>query len=169
MQQQMAQQGKKPGGSKPPRRTQVSLIVNRRKNSILAYAPPDKMVIIDQAITALDVRRNGAESPAGFVGRTQVYRLETIDPEPVVKSLEEMGDLDPNTRLEADQENKLIIAYASLIDHATIQLLVNKLDGGGHIGCLRICDSLFVREYCSARRRAAFRWCVTSGLKNNQE
>ncbi len=130
--QQMAQQAKKPGGAAPTRRqTQVSLIVNKRKNSILAYAPPDKMVIIAQTISALDFPPSESDSTAAFLARTQVYRLETIDPEPVVKTLEELGSLDPRTRLEVDKANRLIIAHAGLLDHAAIQLLVNKLDGGG--------------------------------------
>jgi type II secretory pathway component GspD/PulD (secretin) len=131
MKQAAQQQGKKAGARTPKPQAEVSLVVNKRKNSIVAYAPPDKMVIIDQAIKVLDVRSNSAESPAAYINRTQVYRLETVDPEPVVKHLEELGDLDPNTRLEVDRQNRLIIAHASLIDHATIQLLVNKLDGGG--------------------------------------
>jgi len=134
MQQMAAQQAKKSGGGGgvPTRRqTQVSLIVNKRKNSILACAPPDKMVLIAQTITALDFPPGESDSTASFLSRTQVYRLETIDPEPVVKTLEELGNLDPRTRLEVDKENRLIIAHAGLLDHAAIQLLVNKLDGGG--------------------------------------
>ncbi len=117
------------GGTARPPEGRVSLIVNKRKNSILARAPPDKMMIIDQTITALDV--SGSDSPADYVARHQVYRLETIDPAPVVKTLLELGDLDPRTRLEVDTVNQAIIAYADLLDHATIQMLVIKLDGGG--------------------------------------
>lgn len=133
MQQMAAQAGKKPGGgaTMPRRETRVALIVNKRKNSILAYAPPDKMVIIAQTIEALDQPSDRTGSPADYINRTQVYRLETIEPEPVISTLEEMGDLNPMTRLEADNENNAIIACASLVDHATISLLINKLDGGG--------------------------------------
>ncbi|MHC4177831.1 MAG: secretin N-terminal domain-containing protein, partial [Planctomycetota bacterium] len=133
MQQQMAQAAKKPGGGgAPPRpQTQVSLVVNQRKNSILALAPPDKMVIIAQTIDALDFPPSESDSTAAFLASTHVYRLETVDPESVVKFLEELGNLDPRTRLEVDKENGLIIAHAGLLDHGTIQVLVSKLDGGG--------------------------------------
>ncbi len=59
----------------------------------------------------------------------QVYRLAGIDPEPVVKTLMEIGNLDPATRLEVDKKNSAIIAYASLADHVTIRAVVDKLSG----------------------------------------
>ena len=65
----------------------------------------------------------------GNMNRMQVYRLVGVDPEPVIKTLEQMGNLDPTTRLEIDKKSKAIIAYASLADHVTIRALVDKLSG----------------------------------------
>ncbi|KKN53901.1 hypothetical protein LCGC14_0597560, partial [marine sediment metagenome] len=49
-----------------------------------------------------------------------------IDPEPLVKTLEDIGDLDMRTRLEVDKQNNTIIAYATLADHVTIRALVEN-------------------------------------------
>src|SRR6185436_1869799 len=40
-----------------------------------------------------------------------------------------MGNLDPSTRLETDIPNKSIIVSGPLVDHATVQALIDKLDG----------------------------------------
>jgi type II secretory pathway component GspD/PulD (secretin) len=132
MQQQMAQQqqqqgrGAAPGGEK---KDELSLIVNSRSNSILATAPPDKMAIIEEAVKMLDVPNARSESLLANMTRLQVYRLSGIDPDPLVKTLEELGDLSPETRLEVDTKNRAIIAYATLADHVTIRTMVEKLDG----------------------------------------
>ena len=39
-----------------------------------------------------------------------------VDPELVVKTLQEIGNLEPTTRIQVDAKNKVIIAYASLAD-----------------------------------------------------
>ena len=61
----------------------------------------------------------------------QVYRLGAVDPEPLIETLNDLGVLDPTTRLQVDKRNKSIIAYAPMADHLTIRALVNKLDGSG--------------------------------------
>jgi hypothetical protein len=65
------------------------------------------------------------------IGRMQVYRLSGIDPDPIVKTLVDIGNLDPVTRLDVDKKNSAIIAYAPLADHVTIRALVDKLTGSG--------------------------------------
>ena len=126
------QQGKKPGAAvKPRRQEKVQLVLNKRKNSILAHAPPDKMALIEQAVEMLDVPTDPSRSLMANMQRMHVYRLQTMLPEPLIKTLEELADLDPTTRLEADSQNKTLIAYAPLADHVTIRALVDKLDGGG--------------------------------------
>jgi type II secretory pathway component GspD/PulD (secretin) len=130
--QQQQQQQQQKGGISPPKRNEdVTLVANRRRNSIVAQAPPDKMAVIEQAIKLLDVPSDHAQSLLRNPDRMQVYRLESIDPEALVKSLEEMGDLDFDSQLEVDRENKAIIAYASLADHLMIRSLIEKLDQGG--------------------------------------
>jgi hypothetical protein len=129
MEQQMAAQGG--ARPQPPRKedVKVQLVVNRRENSILAHAPPDKMAVIAQAVKTIDVPSARESSLLKNVNRMQVYRLAALDPEALIKLLNDNGNLDPLTRLEADKKNKAIIAHASLADHVTIRTLVEKLDG----------------------------------------
>ncbi len=129
-QQQQQQQGGQPGAqaaAKPKQR--IMLVLNQRRNSILVNAPPDKMAIIVQAISAIDVPLDTTQSLLTNVNRMQVYRITGVDPEPVVKTLQEIGNLDPTTRLQIDKKNKAIVAYATLADHVTIRSVVEKLSG----------------------------------------
>ncbi|MBN2477230.1 MAG: hypothetical protein JXB62_21660 [Pirellulales bacterium] len=124
------QQGNKPGGLSKPK-ADVNLIVDQRQNTIIAYAPPDKMAIVEQAIESLDVPSDHTHSLLRNKERMHVYFLESIEPQPLIKTLQDLGDLDFDTRLEADSDNNAIIAYASLADHMTIRTLIEKLDSGG--------------------------------------
>ena len=101
------------------------------RNSILVNAPPDKMAIIRQAVTALDVPAEPEGSLLASISRMHTYRLAALDPEPLVKSLQSLGDLDPRTQLEVDKQNHAIIAYCPAADHVMIQMLIDKLDGSG--------------------------------------
>ena len=84
-QQQMQMQQGQPGQPQPPGRVSrrprrgngmtgpqkeepVRMIVNRRRNSILVQAPPDKMAIIADAVKLLDVQDDGAAFAAGVSG-----------------------------------------------------------------------------------------------------
>lgn len=137
MQMQQQQQQQQQHGGRPPgmpgakRQEDVNLVVNLRRNSILANAPPDKMAVIAKAIEAIDVPLDREQSLLLNVNRMQVYRLAALDPDSLIKVLQDSGDLDPTTRLEADRKNKAVIAYAPLTDHMTIRTLVEKLDGSG--------------------------------------
>jgi type II secretory pathway component GspD/PulD (secretin) len=126
--QQAAQQAKK-GGAPPKQKPEVHLVAIPRENSILANAPPDKMALVEQAILAIDVAMDRGNTYRKSIERMYIYRLTAIDPEPLVKTLQEIGNLDFNTRLEVDEQNNAIIAYASLSDHVTIRTLIDKLDG----------------------------------------
>lgn len=131
-QQMMMQMAQQQGGGAPmggAKKAEISLIVNAHNNSILATAPPDKMAIIAEAVRMLDVPTPLNESLLANMTRLQIYRLSAIDPAPLVKTLQELGDLSPQTRLEVDSKNHAIIAYATLADHVTIRTLVEKLDG----------------------------------------
>jgi hypothetical protein len=107
----------------------VTLVVNQRLNSILAHAPPDKMAVIAQAIEVLDVPSNRQESMLTNLNRFHRYPLSGVEPELIVKTLHEVGNLDPSTRLEIDRKNKTIVAYATLADHMAIRTVVEKLSG----------------------------------------
>lgn len=105
------------------------LAVNARTNSILVNAPPDKMAKIAQAIEVIDVPQARDGSILDGLPRVQAYRLAAIDPETLVKVLNESGDLDASTRLEIDAANRALIAYAPLADQMLIRSLIDVLDG----------------------------------------
>lgn len=132
-QQQMMMQMQQRGGAapmpQPKKEDDVRLVANARKNSIMANAPPDKMEIISQAVAAIDVETDRTHSLLANINRMQVYRLHSVDPDALVRTLLEIGEMDPATRLEVDTKNKAVIAYASLADHLTIRQLVERLDG----------------------------------------
>ena len=128
-QQMQAEMAKK--GVKPPPKVEIYLVANERKNSVIVNAPPDKMAVITQAVEILDVSSAPEESIIENIERIQAYRLENINPEAVIEMIEEMGSLDHRTHLEADDDNKAIIASATLVDHVTIRTLVDRLDRGG--------------------------------------
>jgi hypothetical protein len=129
MQQQQQQHGR--GGPPTPAKpkAEIHLVVNQRRNSILAQAPPDKMAIIARAVETIDMPLAADQSLLRNMSRMQIYRLASLDPEVVVKTLQEAGDLEPTSKLEVDKKNKAIVAYASLADHVTIRTLLQKLDG----------------------------------------
>jgi type II secretory pathway component GspD/PulD (secretin) len=121
---QQSSGGSKGGGGKAES-DEPKLIVNQRDNSIVAHAPPDKMEIINQTITALD-------TPAGRQGRathTKIFRLSTLDPVPLVSIVKELGDFSPNTKIQADETNNSLIVQGSLVDLNSVYELVQQLDG----------------------------------------
>lgn len=130
MMQQMQQQGRPP--QQPAKKNDdIHLIADSRKNCILANAPPDKMEIISQAVAALDVESSQTQSLLTNINRMQVHRLHAVDPAAVVKTLLDVGQLEPTTRLEVDDKNRAIIAYASLADQMVIRQVLERLDGSG--------------------------------------
>jgi len=119
--------GSSKSASKP--KPEVHLVVNPRRNSILATAPPDKMVMIAKAVELMDVPI-GRDNPLLLNrDRIRVYRLVSLDPETLIETLEESGDLNPSTRLRVDEKSNALIADASFADHLTIHSLVEQLDG----------------------------------------
>ncbi len=125
------QPGQQPPGGAPPKAKAgaINMAVNERNNSIFVQARPDKMTVIAQVIEAIDIPVNHDDSLLVNLNRMQVYRLAGVEPDPVVKTLMEIGNLEPGTRLEVDRKNSAIIAYASLADHVTIRAVVDKLAG----------------------------------------
>ncbi len=131
MQMQMqAQQGGVP--SKPKRKgdaSEVLIAANARQNSLIVNAQPNQMAIIAAFIKRWDVPSSNESSLTSIQTRMRVYRLATLSPERFAKSLREMDVLEPSTRLEVDQDNSAIIAYASIADQYTIQKILERLDG----------------------------------------
>ena len=134
MMQQQQQQQQQQGKGGPPRlasEPEIRLVVNRRENMIIAHAPPEQMAIIEQAVEAVDIPTDQDHSLAGTMLRWQSYKLATMDPQPLVQILQEIGGLDFNTQIKIDEKANAIVAYASLADHVTIRTLIEKLDGSG--------------------------------------
>ncbi|HYM98583.1 MAG TPA: proline-rich domain-containing protein, partial [Aestuariivirgaceae bacterium] len=92
-----AAQAAKPGGGGPGK--EVYLAINKSENSILANAPADKMGIIEQAVKAMDIPKNKAESLLSNLPRLRSYKLSAVDPSSLVKVLDDLGNLDPHTKL----------------------------------------------------------------------
>lgn len=59
------------------------------------------------------------------------YQLVTISPQSIVTALEDIGDLDPPTRLRTDSDSKTLFAHATARDHQKIQTMIDRLDGTG--------------------------------------
>lgn len=59
------------------------------------------------------------------------YPLITISPQSIVSALDEIGDLDPRTRIRPDTQADMIFATATPRDHEKIRSLVDSLDGSG--------------------------------------
>ncbi|MCA9265906.1 MAG: hypothetical protein KDA60_18720, partial [Planctomycetales bacterium] len=114
---------------------EVFLTVNYRRNSILANAPPATMTVIERAVKMLDTNTTDEFAqghPATTTGpRIEKYALATLTPQTLVTSLEELGNLDPRTRLKVDTENRAVLAYATETDHERIEQLIERLDGAG--------------------------------------
>lgn len=119
----------------------VQLVVNQRENTILVVAQPEKMALVEQAIQAIDIPDERATGDIGSqVLRYNSYKLSTLNPEPVVDILQEVGDLDFSTRIQADSTNRALVVYGPLADHVKIKALLDKLDSSGrkfHVWKLR--------------------------------
>lgn len=131
MEQAQRQGGQAPQPSKDE--PEIFLAVNRRNNSVVAHAAPDKLAIIEQSVRYLDVpqSRPSSVSPLAGLARIRNYRLNGAQPAAVIKVLQEMGNLSPTTQLVTDDANQAIIANAPMVDHITIGALVEQLNGSG--------------------------------------
>jgi type II secretory pathway component GspD/PulD (secretin) len=130
MQQQQEQQqqlSQQPGKDKKGK-SEILLVANVRRNSLIVHAPPDQMAIIETFVKRIDVP-NGSDNLNVLNIRMKVYRLAALDPKKLVASLLALDALEPTTKLEIDEKNKAIIAYASLSDQLIIQQTIERLDG----------------------------------------
>jgi hypothetical protein len=127
MQMQQQQQGKQP--ALPNKPSEIYIVANVRRNSIIAHAPPNKMALIAAFIKRIDVPNDSAANMQRMETRMRVFRLTSLDPKQLVASMIAMDALEPTTKLEVDEKNKAIIAYASLGDQLLIQQTIDRLDG----------------------------------------
>ncbi len=126
-QQMQQQQGGKPAA--PAANNEIYVVANVRRNSVIAHAPPDKMAIIAAFLKRIDVPNENSASLQSIETRMKVYRLMSLDPKQFVTSMMAMDALEPTTKLEVDEKNRAIIAYASLSDQLIIQQTLDRLDG----------------------------------------
>ena len=126
---QAQQQAKK--GAPAPQKPKTRLVVNKKLNMILVFAEPREMATVEQAIRLIDVVADEHNSLQAELLSWHSYKLATMDPEPLVQILKDVGNLDYNTVIEVDSKNKAIVAHASLADHVVIKSLIDKLDGSG--------------------------------------
>lgn len=127
MQQQQQQQGGKPPAAAAS--NEIYVVANVRRNSVIAHAPPDKMAVIAAFLRRIDVPNENSASLQSIETRMKVYRLMSLDPKQFVTSIMAMDALEPTTKLEVDEKNRAIIAYASLSDQLIIQQTLDRLDG----------------------------------------
>lgn len=130
---QMQQRGKDVARMLNKDGPKVYLAFNRHENSILANAPPEQMKIIARTIEMLDIPAPGSQAALAVADSgsqtSETYQLESIEPDSLINSLEEIGNLDPLTELRGDKKAKILFARANQRDHAKIQGIIDKLDG----------------------------------------
>ena len=107
----------------------VFLVVNDKENSILVNAPPNKMEVIRQAITAMDKELSPSDSTWETVSRVKVHEVSGFDPESISKlltALQERGNLAKDSRIQHEAAYNRIIAFASPEDHLTISQVIDS-------------------------------------------
>ncbi len=132
MQQQMQQAGRgaeAKGSPAKKRPEEVYIVANDRNNSVIVHAQPDKMAIIAAFIARVDIPNANAADYQRLQTRMKVYRLASLSPGELVASLTAMDVLEPMTQLRVDENNRAIIAYASIADQYLIQSIIDRLDG----------------------------------------
>lgn len=111
----------------------VFIVYNRQRNSVLVNAPDEQLAIVERAIKMLDVP-TGDEVVGDTDGRRlERYVLKAMDPERLVKTLQEIGDLSPRSELRADNDSKTLFARGTERDHEQIAALIKQLDGSDTI------------------------------------
>ncbi len=106
----------------------VFIVYNRQRNSVLVNAPDEQLAIVERAIKMLDVP-TGDELVGDTDGRRlERYVLKAMDPERLVKTLQEIGDLSPRSELRADKDSKTLFARGTEQDHRQVAALIKQLD-----------------------------------------
>jgi type II secretory pathway component GspD/PulD (secretin) len=139
--QQMQEMMQRGGGNKDMAKMmmkdepKVHITVDRSQNTLLVNAPPDLIPVIDRTIAELDVAKQdfavGSPGQDNGVRYMEKYSTVTANPETVITTLQDIGNLHPLTQLQSDSKAKTIYAYATQSDHATIKRMIASLDGSG--------------------------------------
>ena len=121
------------------------------------------MAVIAQVVAAVDIPVDQSGSLLDNLNRVKVYQLSGIDPEPVVKTLMEVGNLDPSTKLEVDKEHSAIVAYAPLADHVTIRTVVDRVKGTAEF------EVIHLRRLAADYAAGAINFMLGAGAKKRRE
>lgn len=117
---------------RPGETPSVFITVNHQRNSLLVNAPPAEVEVISRAIEMLDVGPTSAGLSDSSESLTMTkYQTVTLKPQTIVSTLEEIGDLDPRSRLRIDADSNALIAHATSADHKKIDAIIDRLDGTG--------------------------------------
>jgi type II secretory pathway component GspD/PulD (secretin) len=112
----------------------VFFVYNRQRNSVLVNAPDEQLAIVERAIKMLDVPTGDDPMATDIESRRlERYVLKAMDPERLVKTLQEIGDLSPRSELRADSDSKTLFARGTERDHEQIAALIKQLDGSDTI------------------------------------
>jgi type II secretory pathway component GspD/PulD (secretin) len=124
-----------------PREAEVHLVISESENSVLVNAPADKVAIIREAITALDVPSSASSSANDTVTRMKIYRTKAIDPDALrdlIKGLVAGGKLQSDTQVQSDDNSHTLIVYATQRDHLSIANLISQIDDGREVRIIPI-------------------------------
>ncbi len=108
----------------------VHLVANERQNSIVANAPPDKIAIIRQAVSVLDVQSTDVGMMFSSETMMKVYPLNGVDPDAlqdIFEDLRNIGKLHQDSVFSEDDDTQILFAHASIKDHLTIQSVMDQL------------------------------------------
>ncbi|MHB8903418.1 MAG: secretin N-terminal domain-containing protein, partial [Thermoguttaceae bacterium] len=98
-----------------------------KNNSLILWCNEFELRKVEDLIEQLQ----GVPDTGGGDFEVHVYRLNTLDPEPLVSTLQDMDALGVHASLKADKESKSIVAYATVADHKKIEDLIARLDSSG--------------------------------------
>ena len=98
-----------------------------KNNALILWCNEFELRKVEDLIEQLEAMPDSGDG----VFEVRVYRLNTLDPDPLVSTLEDMDALGVHASLKADKESKSIVAYATAADHKKIQDLIDRLDASG--------------------------------------
>ncbi len=107
----------------------IFVTVNEKENSILVNAPPNKIEVVRQAITALDRPLPESISPWETMSRVKVYEVNGFDPDTLSRllaSLQEQGNLAKTTRIQHEAAFHRLVVFASPEDQVAIGQIVDS-------------------------------------------
>ncbi|MDA1164736.1 MAG: hypothetical protein O3B13_16715 [Planctomycetota bacterium] len=117
------------GGKGAPAESKIQIVAVPRENVILVTGPADKVATVSDAVELLDQPSMRSQSMLDAISRTEVYRLDHLDPEKLIETVHELGGLSPITQIRADTSRRAVIVSGSRTDHLIVGVLIEKLDG----------------------------------------